>query len=307
MFGQHRKTQHPHRITPHLEPLEPRSVPALLTANGLWVTGTGNGFEGADTSSVESGYMTYGFTAQANAFHVADDFTVPSGVLAWNLVQVKVFAYQTLSPANQNTFTKLHVKIHKGDPSAGGTLNLDCSGPNAIDVTGTTVFTNTYRVDGVDLQNDDRPVRQITGNLCEPRRLLPGDYWLEWGVEGSGQFAPPRANVTVPWDATDNGKKLVVSTGVWSPMTDPGTQNVHDIPFEIHGRVVPLPMPSPDNELSAESLATSETPSPRREAVKLDFPPQTARTIPPQPGQKLVARSVPAVDEIFADLDWSMH
>jgi hypothetical protein len=248
------------RARPVLERLESREVPALLFQNGEWVTGVGIGAGGANVSEVESGFATYGFTANP-AFHVADDFTVPSTVMGWNIARIKVYAYQHLAPANENTFTKLHVKIYSGNPATGAPVKLDCTGANAIDVTNSNVFSNTYRVASGDLLDDERAIKEIAANLCAPKRFIPGTYWLEWAAEGSTAYAPPRANVTNSWDPTDNGQKLAVSSGTWSPMIDPveqgGSGNVHDIPFEIHGRVAPLvpPIPQPRDSVSHQVVA----------------------------------------------------
>jgi hypothetical protein len=199
---------------------------------------------------------------------------VPTGIIGWNVAQIKVYAYQTGAPAEANTFTKLHVKIYTGDPRSGAPVTLDCSGPKAIDVTTAGVFTNVYRVETIDPQNDDRAVKELTGNLCTPKRLIPGTYWLEWSVEGDALYSPSRANVTVPWDEPDNALQLSVSTGIWSPMIDPinqgGSGKNQDIPFLLHGREAALGIPPVEEGPGLPDRATAK-PSPLAKPDSVQF------------------------------------
>ncbi len=293
-------------VKPRLERLEARAVPAVLHNNGGWITGFGDGFGGADTSQVEATFTTLGFTANTATYAVADDFTVPAGVLGWNLAKVKVYAYQRFAPASENTFTKLHLKIHSGEPGAGGTVVFDCSGANAIDVTGTNVFSNVYRV-GSNLLNNDRAVKEITGNLCAPKRLTPGTYWLEWSAEGSAQYNPPQANVTVPWNAPDNGKQFEVATQMWTSMIDKpelgGNGKIHDIPFVLEGRSIPLGIPPADGPRLRTPI-TLEQPAPAASVVAVRHFADASSDSPSKPTTDRTATATrmaysTALDELF--------
>jgi hypothetical protein len=261
----------------------------LLFDNGPYITGFGNGFGGADTSALQpGGYITYGYSASTPAFHVADDFTVPADVAGWNIAQFKVLAYQTNAPAGTNTFTALHYRVWKGNPNSGGTVKIDCTGANSIPLDDTNVaFSNVYRVNGSNLTDKTKAIKQVTGSICAAGqlRLTPGTYWLEWSLDGSGAYSGPWANPTVPWDPSDNGQHYDVGAGTWAPLKDfnsstgEGTGNIQDVPFQVSGRVIPLPVPP--------GTAHHEDFSP----VAATFPPtsSTSKAVPPDVRESVFA------------------
>jgi hypothetical protein len=227
------------RFIPQLEWLECRSVPALLHFNGPYITELGNGFGGSDTSGIESGFLTFGYFANADQYHIADDFVVPAGLVGWNIAQIKVLTYQTNGPVNGGNFSKIEFRLYQGDPAAGGTLKLDCSGPMGI-VNPSAVFQNVYRVESGNPLSQARAVHKITANVCTPSgqlRLPPNTYWLEWWTTGMPTLTGPWANPVVPWQASHNAKQYEVASGTWQNAADPNGKT-QDLPFEIHGRCV---------------------------------------------------------------------
>ena len=209
-----------------------------LWNNGGFVTGTGNGFGGADTSAIQSPSTTFGGSALNGTFHRADNFTVSGG--GWDINSFTFFAYQTQTNGaanNVSTLTGIFLQLWNGDPMSGGTVIQTTSG-NLMSSTG---FTGVYRV-STDPLNSQRAIMSVTADVSSwlTSPLADGNYYIEWSLTGtvaSGPWAPPIANMT-----TDGGSRLyTVSTTTWSANTDANLGFSPDYPFLIEGDAVPEP------------------------------------------------------------------
>lgn len=204
----------------------------LLFDNGSFVTGVGNGFGGANTSAIETGYNTFGQNwNQAANFFIADDFTVPEGC-PWRVTRIKWYGYQTGSPPT-STFTNAYAGIFEAlpaDPSLAGTIE---------ERTFTSSFTNVYRV-SADPLNNQRPIMElvIEGDwMLEPGRT----YWLVVAARGT-VASGPWSNPVVPHRDSDNAMQ-------WNPgLVPPAWQQVdgstttagiqpYDYPFKLLGHL----------------------------------------------------------------------
>jgi hypothetical protein len=203
---------------------------AVLWNNGPFITGVGNGFNGADTSEIETGFNSFGYAANAT-FHVADDFTV--GANPWDLDDMRGFSYQTGSTTT-STFTGAFVQIYNGAPNAGGVVIAGDTTTNRLT---TGAFSNVYRVTSTTLTNNQRPIMQLTIDMSWAPLLNPGTYWMEFyytGTLASGPWCPP----VTPNPAGANALQL--NAGTWAPMAGAGFP-VQDTTFILNGTEVPEP------------------------------------------------------------------
>ncbi len=214
------------------------SADVLLT-NGPWITGIGNGFGGADTSAIETGYTSYGFNINhalvPNAFMIADDFTVPAGEV-WDLSFAQWYAYQTGS-STTSTITSAKVVIWSGNPMSGGT---PIAGDETTERLLTTYWSGVYRVSTNPLDTN-RPVMENLIDLSFVPDLGPGTYWIAVGLNGS-LTSGPWSNPVVPARPTDNA--IQRSSGTWAVIDGNGTLAgvpPQDMPFILNGTIIPEP------------------------------------------------------------------
>lgn len=213
---------------------------AILFDNGPWITGYGDGYNGADTSAIEAGYTAAGFNvniAAAQHFMIADDFTVPSDE-EWSLEYVTIYGYQTNSGLTP-TITGAYVSIYDGNPMTGGQVLW---GDEATNRLLSSTWSGVYRVSTVPT-NTQRPVM---ANFVDMRfvadTLGPGTYWLAFSMTGSGSLMGPYANPVVPHRESDNSVYRL--SGTWSPADGNGISSgtpPQDMPFILQGEVIPEP------------------------------------------------------------------
>jgi hypothetical protein len=209
------------------------SFSSVLHNNGAFVTALGNGFGGADTSVVENGYNTYGYShAGAAGYRVADDFTVPAGA-TWTLSTLRWFAYQTGSTTS-STLTSINVQLWSGSPASGGTV---IAGDLSTDRLLGASFANTYRVLPSALASNLRPIMACDVDMSWAPVLAPGNYYLE--VQAAGSLSSgPWVNPKVPRASTDNAVQynpLTPPGGGWVPLADGLSVLQQDLPFQLNG------------------------------------------------------------------------
>jgi hypothetical protein len=199
--------------------------------NGVFVTGSGNGQGGADTSLIESGFSTSGYSCSAaGGTRLADQFVVPAGEL-WTLSKLHWFAFQTGAPTS-GSITGIQVNLWSSMPATGGTPLW--TGPANVFVS--QAWTNCYRV--VSLPGDtSRAVMDVVANLASAPALPAGTYWIDVQVAGSlasGPWAVP----TVPHGSGDDARFFSASTG-WVAVSDIASGSTQDLPFQLEGDSVP--------------------------------------------------------------------
>jgi hypothetical protein len=228
-------------IRPMVGPPPSACTPNLF-ASDTFVTTTGNGFNGSDTSVIDASHDSFGLNGNSAVnFSLADDFTVGG---TWTPSKLTFFAYQTgtysFPPTSTLTGIPL-VRLWNGVPGGAGTV---VAGPVAG--TGfTTGWTNTHRVTSSTLTNAQRPIMyaQVDWPSTFPTTLTPGTYWLEWSFTGSlGSLFVPPANLH---PGTDNAKQFDGTNWIDADMnsTVAGVQAV-DFPFVICGSAGPTSTPT---------------------------------------------------------------
>jgi hypothetical protein len=221
---------------------------AQTYSNGPVVTGTGNGFGGANTSILGTGLTALGYGAQLTATvnnRLADDFTVPCGQV-WFITEIRAYAFQ-IQPAatTTSTLTAANYRIWSGSPAnPASTILHDYSA--ASQMTSTDFGLNCYRIDPtVGLLDSNKPIftAKMMGNSIS---LPPGTYWLDVQLAGSiasGPFVPPIALGVAA--TTGNAIQYLSTSGApaqWgtAPIAS-GSNFAQGIPFEIDYTVIPTP------------------------------------------------------------------
>lgn len=220
---------------------------AAVFSNGPFVTGTGNGAGGANTSAIEGPtYTNFGYNSLAGTFAVADDFTV-SDAGGWSLNSLTVYAYQTIAaaPPASSTINVMRVAIFATNPM--GTQNAPDFGDLATNRTITNnIFTGVFRVTATTLTNDDRAIMAVTADLSDIPSLAAGTYFVAWSLNGSVASGPWAVPVT-PARPGDNGMQRNVGTTAptnWALIDGNGTAAgvpQQDLAFDLDYDVVPAP------------------------------------------------------------------
>ncbi|MGD8453140.1 MAG: PEP-CTERM sorting domain-containing protein [Phycisphaerae bacterium] len=212
----------------------------LIHDNGPFITDTGNGAGGADTSVVEDGYTTTGIicnnaTGGNGPYRVADDITITAD--AWDLTSMTFFSYQTYSDTTP-TFTGAYVTVYDENMQV---LYGDWT-TNHLNA-GDSSWTGAYRVENSDLLNSTRPIMAVDIDLSWLPDLTTGTYWIGVGLTGSlssGPWAVPKT----PHDDTDNAIRWVTNPPAWSQIDgNSSAQGIqpHDLPFQLYGTIIPEP------------------------------------------------------------------
>ncbi len=222
---------------------------AAVLTNGPFVTGTGNGFGGANTSQIDPApYNSFGFSALAGTFAVADDFTVTDAA-GWNLNSLTVYAYQTQGtgvPNNVSTLNDIRVAIFSSNPL--GTQNAPDFGNLG---TSRTILNNSfsgvYRVTATTLTNSARAIMAITADLSDIPALPAGQYWIAWSLGGTVASGPWAVPVS-PARSTDNAIQRNVGATAptnWALIDGDGAAGTvnptQDLAFDLDYTVVPAP------------------------------------------------------------------
>ncbi len=219
-----------------------------LFTNGTFITGTGNGAGGADTSAPASpdtgfGYLvdptrTQSVPVGPTRARLADDFTVTG--TGWRPSAITLYAYQIGSSTTSPITGVVDLRLWSGTPGDDGVV---IAGPVNGTITN-NAWTNVYRVPAGDLTQTSRPIMAVTINWpFTVTTLLTGTYWLEWGMAGdesrSGPWVPP-TNAA----AGDNARQLDLSSGepgTWAPRGDYSSNRNVGLPFVICGTEIPTP------------------------------------------------------------------
>ena len=197
-----------------------------LYDNGPFVTAEGVGSNGTDYSELQDaslGMTTYGSGCQISAGNsIADDFEVTE---VWDIESFTFYAYQTGS-GTTSTLNDVRCQVYDGDPSAGGTVIWGDFNTNIME---STAWTNSWRV-LESAPSEDRPIMEIVADATG-LQLIPGTYWVEMSLGGTGASGPWAQAVTIVGETTTGNSIQKTATG-WAPLEDVGPQG---LPFTING------------------------------------------------------------------------
>lgn len=195
---------------------------AELYSNGPAVLGT------PPLSVIRDGGTLFGAGAQASIPNlVADDFGVTGA--GWNVESLSFFSYQSFA-GSAFTFTGVTWSVIAGDVNSG-----------TVVASGTTTATNGglvgYRVTPTTLTNTDRAIFRVDLDVSD-FNLAAGNYWLRWGLTGSlasGPWQPPTA------DGVVGNAQQSLASAAFTSLVDAGDGLGIELPFLVHGSVVPEP------------------------------------------------------------------
>ncbi len=229
----------------------PSAPSAVLYTNANFQTGTGNGFNGANTSIIPTttpasttlGPGLNGTPSVTTPIHLGDRFTLTTAATISSIV---FFPYSTSAayPFPPTTpFTGATVRIWNGRPGGGGTVVATST------TFGGSAWTGIYRVTSTTLTGATRPVFSLQTDFPNTP-LAAGNYWATITVTGivapgtaTSCFAPPvvNPNATFP-TAYPNGNTLVESVqsvdnqATWNtPVADGGSGQALFIPIVVNG------------------------------------------------------------------------
>lgn len=219
------------------------------------LTGTGNGANGANTSSIASTSTTYGYSENSvgtSTISLAEDFTLSSGSTV-NLITFDAYSTSTY-PANPTSpFTGATVNIWNAQPGTAGAVILFTSSTLA-----TTAWTGIYRVTSTTLTNSQRPVFTLSVSFNNVA-LAAGNYWASWSVTSlvspgvaTSVFTPPLMN-TDGTQPTGNAIQSTTGGASWIALTDASTGVTNRLPLTVAGNV---PEPGPMVWLSLATVGT---------------------------------------------------
>jgi hypothetical protein len=206
----------------------------VLLDNGPFITHPTGGSGGNGASALQTALTmgTFGSNVNHNAlpgeyYYMADDFTATG---TWTLTSIKFFGYQTGSTTT-STFNGVYVQIWNGDPSLATSSVVwgDLTTNRFL----STAWTNVYRVLDTDMMNTQRPIMQIVANMAGC--VLPaGNYWVQWGLTGTGASGPWGPPITILGQTTTGNAKQKTTAGQtgWVDLIDVGPQGQ---PFVIEG------------------------------------------------------------------------
>lgn len=226
----------------------PSAPSAVLYSNASMQTGTGNGFNGANTSSIATtptGFNLFGGGNNgtgATPLHIGDRFTLSA---ASTISSIVFFAYSTSTYGSPPAvpFTGATVRIWNGQPGSGGAVVATSS------TFGGSVWTGIYRTTTTTLTNAQRPIFSITTNFPNTP-LAAGNYWATVTVTGivapgttASCFSPPVTNADLTNPTTYANMDPVASVqstdnqATWILPVDTGSLSRYFIPIIVNGTV----------------------------------------------------------------------
>jgi hypothetical protein len=160
----------------------------------------------------------------------------------WRPSALTFYAYQTYAISSSSSITGvIDLRLWNGTPGEGGEV---IAGPVDATITNNQ-WTGVYRAYSNDLGNTDRPIMAVTVNWpFSITTLLPGTYWIEWGMAGSPSFTGPWVPA-VSFATSNNARQLDLTSGepgTWAPRGDYDVSDrIAEFPFVICGDTIPTP------------------------------------------------------------------
>lgn len=227
--------------------LSSANATTLLHDNGGIVTGIGNGFNGANTSTWQQVTWTVGGSSttlvglgvNAGAFRIIDDFTVPTG-FTWQLDALTVFGFKTVSSSLQpdppvSPFTGMSFVLYDSfEAMQSRTPFFGSWGQNTLR---STEWTGAYRVATSQPTNRQRALMSVMGSATHVPRLASGRYWVEFGLSTPSATDTLATVPVMPHTTGGNAWQRDANTGQLYNL-DP-----LEMPFQIRGTSQPVPEP----------------------------------------------------------------
>jgi len=207
-------------------------------------TGTGNGFNGANTSATGVGSTFLGATQTSTIpgqVMLADRFVLNS---AATISSIAFTGYSTSSaygfpPASP--FTAATLSIYSAQPGTPGAAVLFTS--NTLSM---TAWTGIYRVGATALTEWQRPVFTLTMGFNNVL-LSGGTYWAAWTVTGVVAPGIPNVSLSPPVMNPDGTVALgtalqsINSGASWNPLNDTSLNRRISVPLTVTGTAIPEP------------------------------------------------------------------
>lgn len=202
-------------------------------------------------SNTVAGFSIFTNAALTSDFRGADDFTVPAGQ-TWEITGADFYAYRTGNNITTSPFGQLNFQIWNGRPGDGGSSVV--FGDTTTNVLATSTFSNLYRVFNTVVPppgtapGTTRPIWENHANVAG-LSLPAGTYWIDWGYRmTTDTFTSFTPSVTAVGDRSGGviGNARQSNLGAWADVIDAGNPATapdvaQDLPFRLHGRVVPEP------------------------------------------------------------------
>jgi hypothetical protein len=214
------------------------AVGQVLWSNGPLVTHPGAGAGGADVSMASLLPNSAGSNLSATVWR-ADDFVVAGE--PWLVSGARAFAYDTNNATPRWTGGQMQIRAGAPDGEVvASSMNLTWS------------YSNVNRVGNgtANLASSSRQVHHVDAAFT-PVLLQPGTYWLTVSLTmpaGTNAFTPyvmdeNLANQNNPITREGNWMVSTNAGATWSSgVVDPsGWNRVAEMPFQVHGEVVPEP------------------------------------------------------------------
>lgn len=204
---------------------DPLSIMELMYDNGPIVNLPGGGCSGGDASIQDPslGHSIFGWGIQQNlGNYIADDFSNPA---PWQIDSILFYAYQ--GGATTTTITGVYIQIWNGKPNEGGIVVWGDTVTNRLQG---VALTNIYRAASSNPTDCSRRIQLVSANVN--LEIVPGSYWIQWGMTGSetsGPWCPP---VTIAGDSV-TGNALQRVSYTWTPALN----GIHPngAPFFLYG------------------------------------------------------------------------
>jgi len=208
--------------------------------NGGTTTDIGSGFDHANISVPLAPIVTLGVPTVPGMFHVADDFIIEP-TLTGEPTQLDLLAlplFQQGFGPNPAPIEAVFVRIWEGNPMLGGFPIAGNLGENRLlevrDL-------NTFRLDPSEpLHTNERPMVEALIEMDWAPPLVPGEYWLEFTVQGPSEvYAVPATNRT----GDENALVFFAPANQWQPMQDPSGE-ILDLAFNLRYVAQEFPCPA---------------------------------------------------------------
>jgi hypothetical protein len=205
-------------------------------------TGTANGFNGADTSSIAANSSTFGFGVNgAGATQALADRFILSSASFISGISFVAYSTGTYPFPPTSPFTAATMNIWNGVPGAAGSSILFTSSTLSM-----TAWTGIYRVTSTTLTNAQRPIFSLTMGFNNVQ-LAAGTYYASWAVTGvtaPGSTASVFSPMVMNTDGTmPMGTALQSTNGgtSWANLIDTTAGYQISVPLAVTGTVVPEP------------------------------------------------------------------